>query len=250
MEFVLRFFSTLLILCFFGNSVNASEVLVYRNESMPWCGTVDGKDAGIAVDILNAITKKGGPKFKFESVPWKRAQKLVQKNKGTAIIPLTRTTTREKNYNWIIELIPNQVRLTTARNQINKLSIPSPLTLENSKLLSIGIIRGSALIPTMKELGFTKLYEVNTVEQLVKMLSVGRIDAMAESKWVDNYTWSNLGLERNDLVEGINIGDTKFIYFGAALNFPSELTSQIREAMVKVQKSGDLERILNKWANF
>ena len=41
-----------------GRSLNASEVLVYRYESMPWRGTADGKDAGIVVDILNAVTKK------------------------------------------------------------------------------------------------------------------------------------------------------------------------------------------------
>jgi len=41
----------LTIITFFystGSFLFASDVLVYRNESMPWCGTVNGKDAGIA----------------------------------------------------------------------------------------------------------------------------------------------------------------------------------------------------------
>jgi hypothetical protein len=141
-----------------GSSLQAAEVLVYRNESMPWCGTVDGKDAGIAVDILNAITENGGPKFKFISVPWKRAQNLIHMNKGTALIPFTRTATREKNHTWVIKLVPNQIRLTSARKPTSQVSIPSTLTLANSKSLNIGIVRGSAIIPAMKEMGFTKLY--------------------------------------------------------------------------------------------
>ena len=39
------------------------EVLVYRNESVPWCGTFKGEDAGITVEILREISKQGGPPF-------------------------------------------------------------------------------------------------------------------------------------------------------------------------------------------
>ncbi len=250
MEKILGILIFYLFLFFTASSLKASEVLVYRNESMPWCGTVDGKDAGIMIDILNAVTKNGGPKFKFESVPWTRAQRLVQENKGTAIIPLTRVATREENHTWIIELVPNRARLTTARNPMRKVTIPSPLTLVNSKPLIIGIIRGSALNTSMKELGFTKLHEVNTAEQLAQMLSMGRVDAVVESKWVDNYVWSQAGLEGDDLIVGPNVGETKYIYLGAALNFPQEITNQIRKAMFEVKKSGALEKILTRWTNF
>ncbi len=243
--------SKLLIIFLFiyliGSDVTASGVVVYRNESMPWCGTVDGKDAGITIDILNAVTKYGGPTFNFIAVPWKRAQVLIQNNRGTAIIPFTRTATREQHHTWIIELVPNQVRLTMARKPTLKVSVPSPPTLVNFKNSGIGIIRGSAVIPAMKTLGFTNLYEVNKAEQLAKMLNTGRFVAMAESKWVDNYVWNKIGQKGDDLIVGPNVGGIKYIFLGAALNFPPELTHQIRTAMEKVRKSGALDKILNKW---
>ncbi len=247
MKSTINFMTIILVLGLMGSPLCASEVLVYRNESMPWCGTVAGKDAGITIDILNAVTNNGGPIFKFKYAPWHRAQILVQQNKGTCIIPFTRTATREKHHEWIIELVPNQVRLTTARNPIIKVSIPPLLTIDNAKPLTIGIIRGSALIPYMKASGFVKLYEVGTAELLAKMLKAGHIHAMAESKGVDNYAWNQIGQKDDELIVGPNVGEIKYIYLAAALNFPPEITEDIRNAMSKVRESGALEAILNKW---
>jgi len=236
-----------LSLIIYQHTLFASEVLVYRNESMPWCGTVNGNDAGITIDILNEITKHGGPEFRFEELPWKRAQIYVTKNIGTAIIPLTRTEVRENIFMWIVELVQNQVRLTIARNQRNEVSTPSPFTLANSKNLTIGIILGSAMIPTLKQLGFSKLEKVPTAHMNVKKLRYGRIDAMAESKWVDNYLWHQIGEKANDLIPGPNIGKPKYIYLAAGLDFPLEIATDIRNAMDKVRASGKLKEILNKW---
>ncbi len=227
-----------------------TEVLVYRNESMPWCGTVNGKDAGITVDILREVSKHGGPKFRFESLPWPRAQVHVQEHAGTAIIPFTRTPTREGQHTWIIQLVPNQIRLTLTRKSKFQRSIPTPVTLESMKSLPIGVIRRSSVIPFMKKIGFTNLEEVDNAKQNVQKLVKGRIAAMAESKWVDNYHWNKKRLIPSDLLPGPNIGTTQYIYLGAARNFPPELTRQIREAMSKVEQSGTLEAIYKKWTNF
>ena len=235
------------IVCIMKSALWATEITVYRNESMPWCGTVNGKDAGITVDILNEVTKNGGPKFIFQSLPWKRAQYFVKRNKGTAIIPLTRTLMSEKHFNWIINLVPNNVRLTMARTPKMKVSRPASLSLSDFKGLRVGIIRGSAMIPILKELGFRKFEKVNTAEMNVKKLIFGRIDAMAESQWVDNYLWKQIGQKDADLIVGPYIGDAKYIYLAASLDFPKELNNMIKKAMDKVRKSGRLEIIMNSW---
>jgi len=76
---------------------HATEVLVLGNESMPFCGIVDGKPSGMVVDILTEVTNHGGPNFKYKlGLPWKRAQEILR-NSGdslTAIVPFTRTKER------------------------------------------------------------------------------------------------------------------------------------------------------------
>lgn len=231
----------------FSPVIMASEVLVYRHETMPWCGTVDGRDAGVTVEILEQITLHGGPTFTYQSLPWKRAQIMVQKHKGTAIIPLTRTPTRDANYTWIVPLVPNQIRLTFYNESAHFKAIIDTLDLEQAKALSVGVIQGSSIIPTLKQLGFASIYEANDVEQLVDLLVKERFDAMVESKLVDSYQWQKLGYQKEMLVAGPNIEDVNYIYLGAALDFPTDVAEEIRIAMEKIQANGTYNEILERW---
>lgn len=224
------------------------EVLVYRNVSMPYCGTIDGKNVGIAVDVLREVTKNGGPKFKFKELPYKRAQAYVQQNPGTAIIPFCRTPEREKQHTWIIKLAPNQVCFKLARSpKEHRFSIPSPVTLESLKNLPIGIMRGHSSIPYMKKIGFTNIEEATTPEQNAYKLEAGRIAAWVATDWVASYLWKKVGKKEEDLIAGPNLQEIQYIYLAAGLDFPPELTQQIRKAMSKVKKSGEIENIIKKW---
>ncbi len=225
----------------------AREVQVFRNESMPFCGTVDGKDAGMAVDILNELSKYGGPTFKFTTLPWVRAQRYVQKTHNSVIIPLTRTSQREKKYRWIIELFSHQLRLTINKNSNRREPLPSPLTIEDAKDLRVGIIRGSAFLPNLREFGFTEIIQADTAQDNVEKLKAGSIAAMVESQWVDSYNWKHAGMGPGDLLIGPTLSKTQHIYLAGAPNFSPELAIQIQMTMDELRKSGRLDEILDKW---
>lgn len=241
--------STLLLACYIGfpHVIRAFEMEVYRNESMPWCGTVNNEHSGITIDILKALTKFGGPKFKFSTLPWARAQRMVLNNSKAGIIPLTRTKAREKQYTWLINLVENKGRMTYAKSPTNKVILPNPLSYNNIKSRRIGIIRSSAFIPTLKQDGFKNIFETHDAEALVKMLAEGRIDVMVESSMVDTYMWKKNGYATGTLLAGPNVGGVKHIYLGAAPDFPSDKKEIIRTAFNKLRQSGELERILQKW---
>ena len=176
---------TLVSLCFgislFGvNLALASEVLVLGNESMPFNGIVNGKNAGITIEILQEATKHGAPTFRYRlGLPWKRAQNMVLEagNNATALIPLTRTSKRESQYVWIADMFTHQPRLST--------TVLTSLPLEKAKNLDIGVIRGSAMIPLFEQIGLIKLMQVDSALQNAKKLANGRLDAVAESQYVD-----------------------------------------------------------------
>lgn len=237
----------LVLLYVFSSLSYADEVLVFRHETMPWCGTVDGRDAGVTVEILEQITLHGGPSFRYKSVPWPRAQKMVHTTKGSLIIPLTRTETREPYYTWIVSLVPNQIRLTLfdefARNESQK----SNLSLAQIKTMSVGVIQGSSIIPELEETGFKNIYEADDIEQLIDLLAKKRLTAMVESKLVDTYQWQKLGYDKKSLIAGPNVGGVGYIYLGAGLDFPPEMTKKIRLAMDKIKANGVYDEILSRW---
>jgi ABC-type amino acid transport substrate-binding protein len=256
---------SLLITCLFFSGNSAAEerptILIYHNDSMPWCGTINGKPSGITIDILTAISEHGGPLFKFEQLPWARAQIYAKKNTGTAIIPLTRTAAREDSYTWIVNLVPNTIRLTTTAQNLSKLPDAASVSdddidtqfKEHFKTRAVGVIRASAIIPYLEANGFSRIVETNNAEHTAEMLASGRIKAMVESKWVDSYAWKQTHeaqeLADDPLVSGPELGDRRYIYLAANTKFPKVASQSIQDAMQRVIESGKLEEILTKWQN-
>lgn len=220
-------------------------ITVKHNESLPWCGTKDGEVVGLVVDIMNEISKRSGLILEYESLPWARALKEVRIDNNSLIIPITRTREREKYYNWISPMVKHQPRITyLSSNSDIKIS---DKTIDYFKDKKVGIIKSSAIIPTIEKMGFTQIYEGNTIENIVKMLKSGRVDAMIDSTFVDTYIWSIFGNSNVQLLHAADLGEPKFIYVGSSLNFPESITEHIQVIAEEIRADGTLEEIYQKW---
>ena len=229
--------------CVFLQTAQADEVLVVGNESMPFNATVDAKNVGIAVEILQTASTYGAPEFRFElNTPWKRAQQLLHEagKKPTAIIPFTRTPKREHLHTWIAPLFKYQTRISTTDQQTD-------LTLDDFLHKDIGIIRASAHLPLLKKLGFTNIVKTNNARQSAMMLNQGRLAAIAESQYVDTYYWKQQGLNPR-ILQFIPIGEVKQIYIAGNLEFPPETAIRIAAAIDKMNKQGIVQTIVKQWA--
>lgn len=227
--------------------VKAEEILVLRNESMPFCGTIENEDAGMAVEILSKITERGGPKFTYRSAIWPKAQEFVQKNPSSLIIPLTRTHARENQYTWITPLFTHQIRASYRKSKTQPAWSDSPKSIIDIADKKVGVIQGSAFIPRLKELGLTKIVTAKNSDQNARKLHAGRLDFIIESEWVDSYAWKNAGLPAQQMEIAFTIDEPKTIYLAAGLDFPRETSQKIQDIMKQLQADGTLEQILAKW---
>ena len=220
----------------------ASEVKVVGNESLPFCGMVDGKPAGMAVEILNAATREGGPSFSFDfSVPWSRAQAQVHEQTGLAIIPFTRNADRETHYKWIAELFPYKVHLVTVGR-------PAALkTIEEAKDLDVGVLNGSSALPLVAQFGFSKVQTVATDDINARKMSAGHLGAWVVSQYVDRFLYAKIGDDPAKMQYGPDLGDVFHIYIAADPAFSSADAKSISDAIERVRASGELDRILLKY---
>ena len=228
---------------------HAVNVKVLGNESMPFNGVIvekngDGiktNNVGIIFEILQEATKHGAPEFIYSwGLPWKRAQVDLKNANGlTAIIPLTRTSDREKSFTWIAPLISYQTRISVFDR-------PKPMTIQQASKHRIGIISGSAHIPLLNRLGIDNLYLADNALANSKLLKFKRIDALVESEYVDTYNWEQSGFAVKDL-KFTAIGVTKYIYIAGNLNFPKDVALRISQAIEKMRVNGKLQAILDKW---
>lgn len=227
----------------FCTAAQAAEITVFANESMPQCGLVDGKPAGMAVDILNAVTAEGGPTFKYDfSQPWARAQVAVHETAGATIIPLTRTTEREASHKWIGNLFDNPTRLFTLGRADGPIK-----TIDEAKGMSIGVMRGSSVEQSLKQLGFTHIEAVQNDELAAKMLAAGRIDAWAGAEYVQRYLFAKAGGDSSKLQQGPLLGQTSQIYIAGDVKYPDADAKAITDGVEKLRSSGKLAAILKKY---
>jgi len=218
------------------------EILVFANESMPQCGMVDHKPAGLAVEILNAVTAEGGPSFKFDfSQPWARAQAAVHDNPGTLIIPLTRNKERESKYKWVTRLFDNGAHLVSVGR-------PAPIqSIDEAKGLGVGIMRGSIFEDFLGKAGFTQRVVVPKDELIAKMLVEGKVDAWAGADLVMHHLFAKIGENPAKLQQGPQLGEAGQIYIAGDVQFPEADAKAIADGLEKLRHNGKLEAILKRY---
>ncbi len=219
-------------------NVGAIEIKTYGGLLPPFCGLKDGKPFGIAVDILTAVTKEGGPTFIYDfSIPWARAQWRIKDEFDSLILPLSRTSQRETSYQWIAELYAYQARFIS-------IGRAAPInSLEEAKRLRIGTINGSASQSKLQKLG----YHVEAVvedKMNAKKLSIGRIDAWLVPEYAAKYAFRQLGEDPSKLQVGIPFGDMRTHYIVGNLSFPADQAKLIDDIVKKLRDRGEIDRIL------
>lgn len=238
------------ILILFANIIKASDISqlrveVYALEALPYCGLINGRPAGIAVDILNEASNYGAPEFVFNfSIPWLRAQERIQKARGDllTIIPFSRTESREKEYQWVAQLVTTQSRIYTI-DRANALN-----SLNETRDLKIGVVRGHALIQRLKKLEIENIdYGALNAEANARKLLNRRVDAIAESDLIFWYSWREIAQSPSLIQEGLKIGDITGVYLAAGLNFPKGVAQSISNAIEKMEKNGRIKEIIKDW---
>jgi polar amino acid transport system substrate-binding protein len=234
---------SILLLC--AITARAEVVEVYALEAMPYCGSAQGRPDGLAVEILQAASRQGGPEFRFRfDVPWLRAQELIQRpgNELSAIIPFSRTAPRETQYRWLAELFLTQSRFYSYQR-------PAPLaSMDEAKSVKIGVVRGHALIKVLQNAGIEQQDTGATdAGNNVRKLFYRRFDTIADSDLIVRYHWKNSGYPADALQEGAAIGPPTGVYLAAGLNFPEQTAQRIQQAMDRLQSSGELAHILARW---
>jgi len=201
---------------------------------------------GLAGEILTQALKKSNITYKIIFLPWKRAQidAVVNNNKKTFILPLTRNEEREKNYLWVSKLYDLNTLFLSNKNQ-------DPInSINDAKNKKIGVLLGTSFEDTLND----PKYNLNkddielsyNHESIIKKLIGGRLDGWYDVKIdiISELKKENLNLSDFHFGKKILIEEN---YIATSKSISKELYMKVTNAFESFKKTPDYDKILKKY---
>jgi polar amino acid transport system substrate-binding protein len=163
-----------MFMAMFSTTIKAAEppILLLAEASPFTLKADDSGNGGEATGFVEHLLDDAELDYQLRFEPWKRAYLKAQTSANVLIYPIARDASREKQFQWIGQLIPVTYYLfrLTARTDI---SINS---LEEAKKWPIGVVNEHIHHQHLKDKGFTNFQPVNSNHQNVQKALLGRID--------------------------------------------------------------------------
>jgi len=142
-------------------------------DNPPFSLTENGREKGVAINIVGKLFERAKLSYKFQNVPLARGMEDAKSKAYTCVFPVQRAQSNEAQYAWV-----SPIFVANSGLFVNPDSTVQFTTLSDAKKLKIGTLRGSGDAEYLKGFGFS-VEEANTQDQNVKKLLGKQIDAWA-----------------------------------------------------------------------
>jgi len=247
----LRFFIVILFFSASSISLFAEKLVFFTEEFPPYNYTQDLKHQGVSVEILEAMMKKVGMKYKIISLPWARAYKRSQEKENSFIFSITRNAKRENSFKWIGSIVPSIQSVYALKNRAD-IKIER---LEDLKNYQIGTTINDSRETYLLEKGFNlndfqRVAGKNSYLQNYKKLKKQRIDLWPINNAVMNYLVDKTGDDPKKVLRKVfefsEISSDGF-YIAASLSTKPKVVEKMRKVLEDLKKTTEYQMILKKW---
>lgn len=143
---------------------------------------------GAMHEVVSELMRKSKLPAQIAFVPWQRALFLTTARPHSAIFPVTRTPEREAQFRWLLQLYQGSFVFITLKTSAVPLNDSAP-----DKQQRIGVLRGSVMTKMLRDKGYRVIVEASTVDEAVRLLRRGIVDAVAGERAIYRSTLKGLG---------------------------------------------------------
>ncbi len=224
---------------------HAETVTVFTEPLAPVHFEQDDEIIGVATEVVRAIFEEAGMEPRIEIYPWKRAYLKVLNTPGSFIYTINRTEKREQLFKWIGPILAKDVYLYKLKGR-EDITLN---TIEDAKKYTTAVILGHSLTSMFQDRGFREGRElIITPNKDVQMnlFLKGRCDLITGNEYTIYQSLKTEGylLEHVEPALFIPSGD---YYLGANINVGDEVIQELQKANARVQQSGVVEEIIDKY---
>jgi ABC-type amino acid transport substrate-binding protein len=199
-----------------------------------------GERPGALYELVQELCRRLQLNPATDFVPWPRALFLAGTQPATAIFPLTRQSDREARFRWLAPLYEEHYIFMALRQ--SRFDIGQPMAMQNRR---IALICGAAQGAVLKQLGFRRLIEANSVEEVHRFLLGGMADAAFGERNIIHASLRSRGAEQDFLLSAPVHSTTAWL--AGSLDFSEDDARPFSEAMAAMQADGTAHRILARY---
>ncbi len=230
------------LLSFCALSAVAADLRLLTDNHPPLHFQQGNELVGFGVDVVNILAERTGDHVRIEQAPLLRALQVASTDSDTAVFTVLRTAEREPRYQWVGPLMQVETALYsgTAKAQ------PVLSLQEAGSVGRIALPRKWLAYDYLKKQGMKNLYGVDTPEQMMKLLRLGRTDLIVADTLTVATLAHEVGLEPNELHYQLPLM-TQGAYIAFSAKTDTRLVARWQKALDEMNRDGRLQQLKQRW---
>jgi hypothetical protein len=152
------------------------------------------KQPGALRELVDALCKRLDVVPDIEFMPWRRALYVAATTPNSAIFPVTRLPERERRYHWLAPLYEENYIFMAHKGSDFDVHRPQGMTDKR-----IALLRGAAQSAILRELGFQRLVEASSIDEVHRFLLAGMADAVFGERAIIHRSLEMRGVEKTSI---------------------------------------------------
>lgn len=198
------------------------------------------KQPGALRELVDALCKRLDVVPDIEFMPWRRALYVAATTPNTAIFPVTRLPERERRYHWLAPLYEENYIFMAHKGSDFDVHRPQGMTDKR-----IALLRGAAQSAILRELGFRRLVEASSIDEVHRFLLAGMADAVFGERAIIHRSLEMRGVEKD-----FHLGEpvrTTTAWLAGSRDIGEQEAARWRAAMAELVADGTHKRIFRQY---
>lgn len=223
-------------------SASAADLRLLTDNHPPLHFQQNGQMVGFGVDVVQELAQRAGDQVRVEQMPFLRALNVASSAPDTAVFSVLRTAEREAQYQWVGPLLEVETALYARADDTRTVS-----TLQQAGGLGrIAVPRKWLAYHYLQEQGLNNLYGVETPEQMMRLLRLGRTDLVAVDTLTAGTLADEVGLAPQQLRYQMPLmKQGAFIAFSPQTD--ARQVARWQQALEQLRSQGRLQQLQQRW---
>lgn len=238
----------LAVVCFCPVQAEPSlpPVVAVTDDYPPYTYLSQGKPAGLAIEVVNAMFEEAHVLGTIEFMPWRRAYQRGLDEPNVLVFTMSRTPEREALFKWVAPVFSTHVRLYRL-TQRTDVQAPS---LDAAKRYTIGTVRGYASEKLLIDQGFQpgkQLEQTSSEATSALMFLNGRFDLLCSNDVVLADVLRRNGRTFAEVTPVLTLPPQFDEYMAFSRSTDDRVVEALRAALVRLKQSGRYTAITAKY---